>query len=71
MKEDFEKNMERLEKIVRELERGDLPLEKALKLYEEGVTLSRRCESMLDKAELKIEKLSVSGGKVKAEKLDL
>ncbi len=54
----FEKALERLEKIVEELESGDLALEEALKRYEEGVKLSRACTKKLTEAEKKIETLT-------------
>ena len=54
----FEKALERLEKIVEELEAGDLPLEDALKRYEEGVRLSRICSEKLGQAEKKIQVLT-------------
>ena len=53
----FESQLSALEKIVRELERGDLPLEESLKLFEEGVRLSRECQERLNQAERKIETL--------------
>ncbi|OLE51659.1 MAG: exodeoxyribonuclease VII small subunit [Acidobacteria bacterium 13_1_20CM_3_53_8] len=53
----FESQLSALEKIVRELERGDLPLEDSLKLFEEGVRLSRECQERLNQAERKIETL--------------
>jgi exodeoxyribonuclease VII small subunit len=46
-----------LEKIVRELERGELPLEKSLELFERGVKLSRECQERLQEAERRIEVL--------------
>lgn len=51
----FEDALKRLEEIVDILERGELPLEKSLKIFEEGVRLSRLCNKMLDKAEKKVE----------------
>ncbi|MBI3313526.1 MAG: exodeoxyribonuclease VII small subunit [Candidatus Omnitrophica bacterium] len=54
----FEKAMERLEKIVSELESGEITLEDALKKYEEGVKLSRLCQEKLTQAEKKIEVLT-------------
>ncbi len=54
----FEKALERLEKIVEDLEGGQLPLDEALKRYEEGVKLSRLCNQKLTQAENKIETLS-------------
>jgi exodeoxyribonuclease VII small subunit len=51
----FEKDLERLEKIVEALESGELSLDEALKRFEEGVKLTRRCEKALTEAEAKIE----------------
>lgn len=56
----FEKALERLEKIVEDLESGTLTLEEALKRYEEGVKLSRLCTQKLAQAENKIEVLTKS-----------
>lgn len=53
----FESSLSALEKIVRELERGDLPLEESLRLFEEGVKLSRECQDRLKQAERRIEVL--------------
>jgi exodeoxyribonuclease VII small subunit len=52
--ESFEEAMRRLETIVQELETGDLPLEVALKKFEEGVRLSKLCSRKLDETEKKI-----------------
>ena len=46
----FEQSMARLEQIVRAMERGDVPLEESLKLFEEGTALVRRCSGLLDGA---------------------
>lgn len=54
----FEKALERLEKIVEDLESGNIPLEDALKKYEEGVKLCRICTQKLSQAETKIETLT-------------
>jgi exodeoxyribonuclease VII small subunit len=51
----FEAALARLEEIVQELEKGDIPLEKSLKLFEEGVKLSRVCNKRLQEAERKVE----------------
>lgn len=51
----FEDAMARLETIVGELERGDLPLDESLKIFEEGIKLSKTCLKMLDDAERKVE----------------
>lgn len=53
----FEKALERLEKIVEELENGELALDDSLKRYEEGVRLAKDCQKKLDKAKAKIELL--------------
>ena len=53
----FEKHMERLEASVRTLERGDVPLEESLALFEEGVRIARICSERLDAVEGKIEVL--------------
>lgn len=53
----FESSMKRLEEIVRAMERGEMPLEQSLKLFEEGTALVRSCVQMLDDAEMKIVKL--------------
>jgi exodeoxyribonuclease VII small subunit len=54
---DFEKKLKRLEDIVHNMEEGEIPLEKSLELFEEGVKLSRECQSQLSLAEQKIQKL--------------
>jgi exodeoxyribonuclease VII small subunit len=51
----FETAMARLEEIVQKLEQGDLPLEQSLKLFEEGIKLSRICNTRLEEAERKVE----------------
>ena len=51
----FEKALEGLEKIVEELERGDLSLDASLKRYEDGIKLARACQKKLSKAKEKIE----------------
>jgi len=51
----FETAMARLEEIVQKLEQGDLPLEQSLKLFEEGIRLSRICNTRLEEAERKVE----------------
>jgi len=66
--ESFEKNLERLDAIVRQLEDADLPLERALQLYEEGMKLSEVCHKQLEEAEGRVEILmKKAGGKVVAE----
>lgn len=51
----FEQAMARLETIVEELERGELPLDESLKIFEEGIRLSKTCLKMLNEAERKVE----------------
>jgi len=68
----FEKAIERLEKIVTDLEAGNISLEDALKKYEEGIHLSRACQKKLSEAEKKVEILTrAAGGQLKAEPFDL
>lgn len=54
---DFEKRLGRLEEIVNKMEGGDLALDESLKLFEEGVKLSRECHSQLEQAEQKVKLL--------------
>ena len=54
MAKTFEQSMKQLEQIVQELESGALPLEKAIKRFEEGIQLSKLCTEMLDNTEKKI-----------------
>jgi len=54
---DFEKRLERLEEIVGKMEAGELALEESLKLFEEGVRLSRECSSQLNEVEQKVKLL--------------
>lgn len=63
----FEECLQRLEVIVKEMERGDLPLEQSLKLFEEGIALSGSCRKELEEAEGKIEILLKQDGKLQAE----
>jgi len=63
----FEECLQQLEKIVEQLEHGDLPLEKSLQLFEEGVRLSNTCRKELESAEGKVEILMKQGGKLQAE----
>ena len=61
----FESSLASLERIVAHLESGDLPLERALELFEEGVALARRCQSQLGDAERKVEMLLRERGEIK------
>ena len=68
---DFEQALKRLEEIVAELENGELALEKALELFEEGIKISRMCGEKLEEAERKVEILVKDGqGALKEEPLD-
>ena len=53
----FEQSIDRLDAIVRSLEQGNVPLEQALKLFQEGTGLVKSCDEMLTKAELEVVKL--------------
>lgn len=53
----FESSLEALEQIVRQLEQGELPLEKSLELFEQGIRLSKECQERLGQAERRIEVL--------------
>ena len=55
----FEKALEELEMIVRRLERGDVPLEDSIAIYERGEALKKHCEALLRKAEARIEKITI------------
>jgi len=58
----LEKSLSNLESIVEELESGDLPLEKAMKKFEEGIKLTRGCQAALKEAEQKVEILLKDAG---------
>jgi exodeoxyribonuclease VII small subunit len=59
---DFERSLSELESLVERLERGDLPLEDALKTFERGVELTRHCQTSLKAAQQKVEILLKRGG---------
>jgi len=63
----FEECLERLEKIVAELEKGDVPLDQALQLFDEGMKLSGSCRKELEDAEGQVEILLKRNGKLQAE----
>jgi exodeoxyribonuclease VII small subunit len=63
----FEECLQRLERIVQELEKGEVPLEKSLTLFEEGMQLSGACRKELEEAEGKVEMLLKQNGKLQAE----
>ena len=65
--ESFETCLEELEKVVRELEGGDLSLERSLELFERGMALSDTCRRQLEAAETRVETLLRKDGKMTAE----
>jgi len=65
----FETGLQELELIVKEMESGDLPLERALELFEKGMRLSESCRKQLEEAETRIEMLVRKGDKVQPEAL--
>ncbi len=69
-KVDLEKSLAQLEDLVEELESGDLPLEKAMKKFEEGIRLTRGCQSALKDAEQKVQILLKSAGGESLEDFD-
>jgi exodeoxyribonuclease VII small subunit len=65
--ESFESCLDQLEKVVKELETGDLQLERSLELFEKGMALSDACRKQLEEAETRVELLIRKDGKVQAE----
>jgi exodeoxyribonuclease VII small subunit len=63
----FEESLQRLETIVGELEKGDVPLDRALELFDEGMKLSGSCRKELEEAEGKVEILLKRNGKLQPE----
>lgn len=66
----FEAKLEKLEQVVKQLEAGDLSLEKSLQLFEEGMALSAACRQQLEAAEERIEILVRKNGAIQAEPFD-
>ena len=66
----FEESLQRLESIVAELEKGDVPLDRALQLFDEGMKLSGSCRKELEEAEGKVEILLKRNGRLQAEPFD-
>ncbi len=58
----FEKALAELEQIVQRLERGDVPLEESVAIYERGEVLKRRCDELLRLAEARVEKITLDAG---------
>jgi exodeoxyribonuclease VII small subunit len=65
--ETFEASLDELEKVVKELEAGDLPLERSLELFEKGIALSEICRKQLENAETRVEMLIRKEGKLQPE----
>jgi len=63
----FEASLDELEKVVKELEAGDLPLERSLELFEKGMALSETCRKQLENAETRVEMLIRKEGKIQPE----
>lgn len=63
----FESCLEELERVVKELEAGDLPLERSLELFEKGMELTESCRKQLEQAETRVELLLKKDGKIQAE----
>ena len=55
----FEKALEQLEEIVRRLEKGDVPLDESVAIYERGEVLKRHCETLLKRAEARIQRITI------------
>lgn len=66
----FEESISQLERIVAQLQSGELPLDRALELFEQGVQLSRQCQSQLEAAERKVEILLREKGELKTAPFD-
>lgn len=66
----FESSLEELERVVKELEKGDLPLEQSLALFEKGMNLSASCKEQLEQAETRVEILVKRGNQVAAMPFD-
>jgi len=69
----FERAIEELESIVKDLEGGKVPLEQSVALYERGEALKKRCEELLRQAEARVEKITLdaSGNPTRSEPLDV
>lgn len=67
---DFEQSLERLESIVDKLEAGELSLEESLKIFEEGVSLTRSCQQALSEAEQRVKQLTINDDNVELVELE-
>ncbi|MCI8443758.1 MAG: exodeoxyribonuclease VII small subunit [Clostridia bacterium] len=71
MSKSFEQQMEMLEKIVEELEKGDLNLDDSVAKFEEGIKISKECNKILEEAEKKITILVNQDGQMKEENFEI
>jgi exodeoxyribonuclease VII small subunit len=67
----FEDGLQQLEAIVKDMESGDLPLDRALELFEKGIRLSESCRKQLEEAETRVETLINRAGEVTPEPFSL
>ena len=70
MEETFEENIEKLENVIKDLEEGKLNLDESVKKFEEGMKLSKTCNSMLENAEKKITMLLEKDGEITETKFE-
>ncbi len=63
---DFEQALDQLEEIVEDMENGDLTLEESLKAFEQGIKLTRECQTALSEAEQKVQMLIEENGELKS-----
>lgn len=63
----FEAGLQELESIVKEMETGELPLERAIALFEQGMKLSETCRKQLEEAETRVEILTRRAGEIQAQ----
>mgnify|MGYP001230299978 CR=1 FL=1 len=63
----FEESLKKLEKIVEQLESGEIDLEKSVELYEDGMKLKNKCDEKLKKVEMRIKKIKSENNKIKKE----
>ena len=67
---DFEGSLKDLEQLVEQMESGDLSLEKALQTFEQGIVLTRQCQTMLNEAEQKVQLLINNNGTIATQPFD-
>ena len=67
---DFEQSLTDLEQLVEQMESGELSLEKALETFEQGIQLTRNCQTMLSEAEQKVQLLTNDNGSITAQPFD-